>query len=215
MRIFWRSAHEIPLPDGIEEVYQDAKCSRRMRGRFLAGMDANRSARRQPRRLAPSGRPAFHGRVIHFSYHVEVAGYIRCFVGRGRFSTSPRANVRSWGKSTNKPENRTNPGETKSAPVPGTLAQSLDAVRVGGQISLVGVLTGLQGEVSTVALLGKQARLQGLMVGSRRQQQDYVAALEQTGVRPILDSSFSLDQLANAFRYQASGAHFGKVAIEW
>jgi D-arabinose 1-dehydrogenase-like Zn-dependent alcohol dehydrogenase len=119
------------------------------------------------------------------------------------------------GKSTNKPENRTNPGETKSAPVPGTLAQSLDAVRVGGQISLVGVLTGLQGEVSTVALLGKQARLQGLMVGSRRQQQDYVAALEQTGVRPILDSSFSLDQLANAFRYQASGAHFGKVVIEW
>lgn len=98
---------------------------------------------------------------------------------------------------------------------PGTLAQSIEAVRVGGQISLVGMLTGLQGEVSTVALLAKQARLQGLMVGSRRQQQDYVAALEQSGVRPVLDSSFSLDQLADAFRYQASGAHFGKVAVEW
>ena len=67
----------------------------------------------------------------------------------------------------------------------------------------------------TVELLAKQARLQGLMVGSRRQQQDYVAALEQSGVRPVLDSSFSLDQLADAFRYQASGAHFGKVAVEW
>ena len=53
------------------------------------------------------------------------------------------------------------------------------------------------------------------MVGSRRQQEDYVAALEQSGVRPVLDSSFSLDQLADAFRYQASGAHFGKVAVEW
>ena len=98
---------------------------------------------------------------------------------------------------------------------PGTLAQSIAAVRVGGHISLVGVLTGLQGEVPTLALLAKQARLQGLMVGSRRQQQDYIAALEQSGVRPVLDRSFSLDQLADAFRYQASGAHFGKVVVEW
>jgi D-arabinose 1-dehydrogenase-like Zn-dependent alcohol dehydrogenase len=82
-------------------------------------------------------------------------------------------------------------------------------------ISLVGVLTGLQGEVSTVALLAKQARLQGLMVGSRRQQQDYVAASEKSGVRPVLDSTFPLDQLADAFSYQASGVHFGKVAVEW
>jgi NADPH:quinone reductase-like Zn-dependent oxidoreductase len=98
---------------------------------------------------------------------------------------------------------------------PGTLAQSIAAVRVGGHIWLIGVLTGLQGEVPTVDLLTKQARLQGLMVGSRRQQQDYVNALEQSGVHPVLDSSFSLDRLADAFRYQASGAHFSKVAVEW
>jgi NADPH:quinone reductase-like Zn-dependent oxidoreductase len=98
---------------------------------------------------------------------------------------------------------------------PGTLAQSIEAVRVGGHISLIGVLTGGQGEVPTIALMAKQARLQGLMVGSRRHQQDYVAALEQSGVRPVLDRSFPLDQLADAFRYQASGAHFGKVVVEW
>ena len=98
---------------------------------------------------------------------------------------------------------------------PGTLAQSIAAVRVGGHISLIGVLTGRQGEVPTVDLMAKQARLQGLMGGSRRQQQHYVAALEQSGVRPVLDSSSSLDQLADAFRYQASGVHFGKVAVEW
>ena len=61
----------------------------------------------------------------------------------------------------------------------------------------------------------KQARMRGLMVGSRRHQQDHVVALEQSGVRPVLDSSFLLDQLADAFRYQASGVHFGKVAVEW
>lgn len=98
---------------------------------------------------------------------------------------------------------------------PGTLAQSIIAVRVGGHISLIGVLTGRQGEVPTALLMAKQARLQGLIVGNRRQQQDYVAALEQSGIRPVLDRIFPLAQLADAFRHQESGAHFGKICVEW
>ncbi len=73
---------------------------------------------------------------------------------------------------------------------PGTLAQSIEAVRVGGHIALIGVLTGLAGDVPTAALMAKQARLQGLIVGSRRQQQDYVAALDQAEIRPVIDRTF-------------------------
>jgi len=98
---------------------------------------------------------------------------------------------------------------------PGTLAQSIDAVRVGGHISLIGVLTGRQGDVPTSALMARQARLQGLIVGSRCQQQAFVAALEQTGIRPVIDRSFALDALADAFRFQESGGHFGKIVVEW
>ncbi|MDJ0513352.1 MAG: NAD(P)-dependent alcohol dehydrogenase [Methyloceanibacter sp.] len=98
---------------------------------------------------------------------------------------------------------------------PGTLAQSIKAVRVGGHIALIGILTGRQGEVPTMILMAKQARLQGLIVGNRREQQDYVVALEQTGIRPIIDRSFPLEELADAFRFQESGGHFGKIAIEW
>ncbi|YCH23547.1 NAD(P)-dependent alcohol dehydrogenase [Pseudomonas sp. D1-3] len=98
---------------------------------------------------------------------------------------------------------------------PGTLAQSITAVRVGGHIDLIGVLTGRQGEVPTALLMAKQVRLQGLIVGSRRHQQDYVRALEQSGVRPILDQSFPLEKLADAFRLQESGRHFGKIVVEW
>jgi NADPH:quinone reductase-like Zn-dependent oxidoreductase len=98
---------------------------------------------------------------------------------------------------------------------PGTLAQSITAVRVGGHISLIGVLTGRQGEVPTSLLMAKQARLQGLIVGTRRQQQEYVAALEQAGIRPVLDRSFPLEQLADAFKLQQSGEHFGKIVVEW
>lgn len=99
---------------------------------------------------------------------------------------------------------------------PGTLTQSIDAVRVGGHIALIGVLTGVEGNIPTSALMAKQARLQGLIVGSRRQQRDFVNALNQTGIRPVISDRFvSLAELPRAFRHQQDGAHFGKITVEW
>jgi NADPH:quinone reductase-like Zn-dependent oxidoreductase len=62
-------------------------------------------------------------------------------------------------------------------------------------------------------MMVKQVRLQGLIVGSRRQQQDFVRGIDATGLRPVIDRSFGLVELADAFRYEASGAHFGKIAL--
>lgn len=98
---------------------------------------------------------------------------------------------------------------------PGTLAQSAVAVRTGGHISLIGVLTGMAGEVPTAALMAKQVRLQGLIVGSRREQAEFVQAIDATGLKPVIDRSFPLEQIADAFRYQESGAHFGKICLEF
>ncbi len=98
---------------------------------------------------------------------------------------------------------------------PGTLPQSIEAVRVGGHISLIGVLTGRSGEVPTGVLMRKQARLHGLIVGNREQQKDYVRALEATGIRPVIDSSFPLEKIADAFRHEESARHFGKICLEW
>ncbi len=98
---------------------------------------------------------------------------------------------------------------------PGTLPQSIAAVRIGGRIALIGVLTGRGGEVPTGAFMLKQARLQGLVVGSRREQRDMVRAIDAIGLRPVIDRSFPLDGLADAFRHQAAGAHFGKICLEF
>lgn len=96
---------------------------------------------------------------------------------------------------------------------PATLPQSITACRIGGHIALIGVLTGASGEVPTAALMARQQRLQGLIVGSRSMQNDFVRALEVTGIRPVIDSSFPLDKIADAFRHEESGAHFGKIAL--
>lgn len=96
---------------------------------------------------------------------------------------------------------------------PGTLPQSIRAARIGGHIALIGVLTGRAGEVPTALLMAKQQRLQGLIVGSRQHQIDFVRALETTGIKPVIDRTFPLEQLADAFRYEESGAHFGKIGV--
>lgn len=98
---------------------------------------------------------------------------------------------------------------------PATLPQSIAAVRVGGHIALIGILTGIGGDVPTIALMLKQARLQGLVVGSRQHQIEMVRAIEAGGLRPVIDRSFPLEEIADAFRHQASGAHFGKICLEF
>ncbi|MEC9481835.1 MAG: NAD(P)-dependent alcohol dehydrogenase, partial [Halomonas sp.] len=98
---------------------------------------------------------------------------------------------------------------------PGTLPQSIEAVRIGGHISLIGVLTGRGGEIPTAKLMAKQARLQGLIVGSRTHQQEMIRGLEVGGLRPVIDRSFALDEIADAFRHEESGKHFGKICLEF
>ncbi|MGE4431948.1 MAG: NAD(P)-dependent alcohol dehydrogenase [Sphingobium sp.] len=98
---------------------------------------------------------------------------------------------------------------------PATLAQSIRAARIGGHIALIGVLTGVAGEIPTAMLMARQQRLQGLIVGNRRQQQNMVRAIDTIGMRPVIDRAFPLASIADAFRLQTSGGHFGKIALEF
>jgi NADPH:quinone reductase-like Zn-dependent oxidoreductase len=95
----------------------------------------------------------------------------------------------------------------------GTLPQSIVAAAVGGHISLIGVLAGYAGQVPTVQLMGKQIRLIGITVGTRRQQQDMIRAVEANGIKPVIDRTFPLAELGDAFKLQATGGHFGKICV--
>ncbi len=97
----------------------------------------------------------------------------------------------------------------------GTLAQSIRAARIGGHIALIGVLTGRSGEVPTALLMARQQRLQGLIVGSHRHQREMIRAIDANGMRPVIDRRFALPNIADAFRHQEAGAHFGKIALEF
>ena len=96
---------------------------------------------------------------------------------------------------------------------PGTLSQSIQACRIGGHISLIGVLTGVAGEVPTALAVSKNVTIKGVTVGSRQDQQEMIAAIDANGIKPVIDSTFALDEIAAAFRHQVSQRHFGKICL--
>ncbi|AZL66872.1 MULTISPECIES: zinc-dependent alcohol dehydrogenase family protein [Pseudomonas] len=98
---------------------------------------------------------------------------------------------------------------------PATLEQSMIAARIGGHVSLIGILTGVAGQLPLVQALVRQIRLQGVLVGCREQQQAMVRAIDANGLRPVVDKHFELEQIVEAFRYQESNKHFGKICLSW
>ena len=94
-----------------------------------------------------------------------------------------------------------------------TLSQSLHAVRVSGQIEVMGVINGKKSEVDVVSILGKHVRVQGISVGSRDSFEAMNLALAQNQLHPVIDKVFPFAQANDAVTYLASGDHFGKVVI--
>ncbi len=95
----------------------------------------------------------------------------------------------------------------------GTLESSVKAVRLGGQIALIGVLAGV-GTFNPIAVLMKAVRLQGLFVGSRAMFEDMNRFIAGEDIVPVIDRVFPFADAPAAFRYLESGSHFGKVVVK-
>jgi NADPH:quinone reductase-like Zn-dependent oxidoreductase len=98
---------------------------------------------------------------------------------------------------------------------PKTLAQSFIAARTGAHIAIIGAVAGFDIDTMPFAVVqAKRLRLQGVTVGSRRDQIDMVRAIEANGIRPVIDRRFPLEALAEALRHQQAGQRVGKICID-
>jgi NADPH:quinone reductase-like Zn-dependent oxidoreductase len=96
----------------------------------------------------------------------------------------------------------------------GTLGQSMRAVHPGGQIAIIGVLAGNQGDLSVIPVLMQNLRLQGIVVGSRDRLEAMIRAMVHHGLRPVIDQVFPFERAKDAIAHASSARHFGKVCIE-
>lgn len=95
----------------------------------------------------------------------------------------------------------------------GTLARSFKSIAYRGQITLIGVLSGRDGDTNPHPLMLKNACLRGVFVGSRRMFEEMNEAITVNQLRPVVDRVFPFAEAADAFAWELAGRHIGKVVI--
>ncbi|MEH1803475.1 MAG: NAD(P)-dependent alcohol dehydrogenase [Nostoc sp.] len=118
-----------------------------------------------------------------------------------------------WEKQVYQLTNRTGVDQVVEVGGAGTLPKSLQAVRIGGRISLIGVLSGRGNEIDPMPILFKSLTVQGIYVGSREMFEAMNQAMQQHQIKPIIDRVFPFTEAREAYHYLKSAAHFGKVVI--
>ncbi|WP_127531818.1 zinc-dependent alcohol dehydrogenase family protein [Paenibacillus kobensis] len=97
-----------------------------------------------------------------------------------------------------------------------TLNHSISALKVGGQISVVGLLSGVSVEgLALVPALLKSARLQAINVGSRSMFENMISAIEHHRLRPVVDAEYPFSDSIKALTHLAKGSYFGKIGIRF
>jgi NADPH:quinone reductase-like Zn-dependent oxidoreductase len=95
----------------------------------------------------------------------------------------------------------------------GELTQALAAVRLGGSVAFVGLLTGMRADVDLVLFMGKSARVEAVDVGSRAMFEAMNTAIHRHQLRPVVDRVFAFAEAGHALTYLAEARHFGKVCL--
>ncbi|WP_299256314.1 NAD(P)-dependent alcohol dehydrogenase [uncultured Kushneria sp.] len=93
----------------------------------------------------------------------------------------------------------------------GTLPRSIESARLGGQVNLIGVLTG--GEINPTDIMRKSVLMRGIFVGSREMFEQMNRAITQHQIKPVIDRTFTFDDTRAAFEHLESQQHLGKVVI--
>ncbi|NRE88592.1 NAD(P)-dependent alcohol dehydrogenase, partial [Klebsiella michiganensis] len=77
---------------------------------------------------------------------------------------------------------------------------------------VIGVLAGSEISLPAGELLLKSPVIQGIGVGHRRALEDFVRAVDVTGLKPVIEHRYRFNQLEQALEHLDRGA-FGKIVL--
>jgi NADPH:quinone reductase-like Zn-dependent oxidoreductase len=153
---------------------------------------------------------AVGARVVLISRSAEKLERAR---GLGVQSTVDSTHTPEWGKAVRALTNGEGAEHVLEVGGGKTFEQSLRAVRMGGTLSVIGVLSGALTQVDLRPLLMQDVRVQGVFVGSRETFSNLLTLVRDRALRPDIDRVFSWADTRAAFEYAASGQQFGKVVL--
>jgi NADPH:quinone reductase-like Zn-dependent oxidoreductase len=94
-----------------------------------------------------------------------------------------------------------------------TFGHSVKSVRPGGRVIVCGSTSGAVAPLELQRLFFLQIEVIGSTMGSRSELERLLTFLSTTGVRPVIDSTYSLTDAREGFERLASGDVFGKVVL--
>lgn len=95
----------------------------------------------------------------------------------------------------------------------GTFTRSITAIRIGGAVAQIGVLSESSDGIVIPKLLHRQVHLRGIYVGSRAHFEKMNQAIAQHRLKPVVDEVFSFHDGPAALRRMEKGSHFGKLVV--
>jgi len=93
------------------------------------------------------------------------------------------------------------------------LPETMKATRMGGEISLIGVLGGNQETFNPLPMIMKSLRMSGIFVGSKAMFQRMLKAMENAKLKPVIHKTFHWKEVPQALEYMKKGNHFGKICL--
>lgn len=97
----------------------------------------------------------------------------------------------------------------------GTFVQSLRSVRIGGHVSVIGVLTGVANTIPTAMIMALNASVKGITVANRDDFQAMLRAMEHAQLKPEIGAVFGFEQCARALATMQGATHFGKIVLDY
>ncbi len=95
----------------------------------------------------------------------------------------------------------------------GTFEKSVASAKVNGIVSILGLLTGVDGSAFNLSVIFNLLKIHGIYVGSVEMFNAMNKVIAENDIKPVIDTTFSFTEAMDAYRHLASGKHFGKVVI--
>ncbi|GBF51678.1 zinc-binding alcohol dehydrogenase [Leptospira ryugenii] len=122
--------------------------------------------------------------------------------------------VPDWGKKIREETKQIGVDHVVEVGGAGTLTQSIIACKPFGNIHLIGILSGKSGEIQLLPAVMNHIKIQGIVVGGRKAFMEMNQAISVSGMKPVVDSIFPMEETKEAVQHLKSASHFGKIVIK-
>lgn len=96
----------------------------------------------------------------------------------------------------------------------GTFRQAMKALNEHGSLAVIGLLEGTKVDLNVVELFSKRLRMNGITVGNRDDFEVMCKTIETSKLKPVVDTTFNLQDVRKAFQYMHEGKHFGNIVVK-